>query len=214
MRTVASILRDARVSKKITLIDAEKATKIKIRYLVALEHGDWNKLPSSTFIMGFIRNYSAYLGLNPETVLALFRREYVLPSDTSLLPKGWISPLDRPPLVITPRLVVGIMVGLVLILFFGYLFMQYRFFVGAPVLQLESPVQEQKLTQAYVDVIGKTDSDAQLTINGQPVVVSGSGTFAQSVSLTEGVNIIRVVSTNRFGKETEIVRTIFVENGQ
>lgn len=214
MRTVASILRDARLSRRISLSDAEKATKIKLRYLEALEHGDWNKLPSSTFIMGFIRNYSTYLGLNPETVLALFRREYVLPSDTSILPKGWVSPLDRPPFVVTPRLAVGFVVFIVFAFFFGYLFTQYRFFVGAPVLQLESPTQEQRLTQPYVDVIGKTDSDAQLTINGQPVAVSVSGTFAQSVSLTGGVNIIRVVSSNRFGKETELVRTVFVEEGQ
>ena len=60
----------ARERKGVDLYRAERDTKIRARYLGALERGDYRELPGAVYTKGFLRNYALYLGLDPEEVLA------------------------------------------------------------------------------------------------------------------------------------------------
>ena len=57
------------------LYRAERDTKIRARYLGALERGDYKELPGAVYTKGFLRNYALYLGLDPDEVLVQWRRE-------------------------------------------------------------------------------------------------------------------------------------------
>ena len=59
----------ARERKGVDLYRAERDTKIRARYLGALERGDYKELPGAVYTKGFLRNYALYLGLDPEEVL-------------------------------------------------------------------------------------------------------------------------------------------------
>src|SRR2546423_15255697 len=65
----------ARARKGVDLSRAERDTKIRARYLSALERGDYRELPGAVYTKGFLRNYAIYLGLDPEDVLRQWRRE-------------------------------------------------------------------------------------------------------------------------------------------
>src|SRR5215210_9510397 len=65
----------ARERKGVDLIRAERDTKIRVRYLSALERGDYRDLPGAVYTKGFLRNYAIYLSLDPEDVLRQWRRE-------------------------------------------------------------------------------------------------------------------------------------------
>src|SRR5215213_9605909 len=65
----------ARERKGVDLYRAERDTKIRARYLGALERGDYRELPGAVYTKGFLRNYALYLGLDPEEVVAQWRRE-------------------------------------------------------------------------------------------------------------------------------------------
>src|SRR5205085_1717544 len=65
----------ARERKGVDLVRAERDTKIRVRYLSALEQGDYRDLPGAVYTKGFLRNYAIYLGLDPEDVLRQWRRE-------------------------------------------------------------------------------------------------------------------------------------------
>ena len=65
----------ARERKGVDLYRAERDTKIRARYLGALERGDYKELPGAVYTKGFLRNYALYLGLDPDDVLAQWRRE-------------------------------------------------------------------------------------------------------------------------------------------
>lgn len=67
------ILRNARVDKGWSLTQAEEVTKIRIRYLEALEEETYHILPGTTYTKGFLRTYAKHLGINPEEVLTLFK---------------------------------------------------------------------------------------------------------------------------------------------
>ncbi|MAI12898.1 MAG: hypothetical protein CMM15_02685 [Rhodospirillaceae bacterium] len=61
---IGRILRETRETAKISLEDAEASLRIKKEYLVALESGDFNLLPGTTYVSGFLKSYTQYLGLN------------------------------------------------------------------------------------------------------------------------------------------------------
>ena len=65
----------ARERKGVDLYRAERDTKIRARYLGALERGDYKELPGAVYTKGFLRNYALYLGLDPDEVLVQWRRE-------------------------------------------------------------------------------------------------------------------------------------------
>ena len=67
---VGERLRDAREIKGIDLFRAERDTKIRSKYLAALEDGDFTDLPGDVYTRGFIRNYATYLGLDADEIAA------------------------------------------------------------------------------------------------------------------------------------------------
>ena len=72
---LGDVLRTAREARFIDLARVERDTKIRVRYLSALERGDYRELPGAVYTKGFLRNYGLYLGLDPEYLIDLYRLE-------------------------------------------------------------------------------------------------------------------------------------------
>jgi transcriptional regulator with XRE-family HTH domain len=62
-------LRRSREVREVSLESIAAATKISVRYLTALEKGDYSRLPAPVFTRGFIRAYAGYLGLDPDEMV-------------------------------------------------------------------------------------------------------------------------------------------------
>ena len=73
---IGRILQETRETAKISLEDAEASLRIKKEYLIALESGDFNLLPGTTYVSGFLKSYTQYLGLNINQSLM-----YIVPSN-------------------------------------------------------------------------------------------------------------------------------------
>jgi transcriptional regulator with XRE-family HTH domain len=76
---LAQRIRDARAARGISIEDAERDTKIRAKYLEAIEAGDFAELPDGLPARGFVKNYARYLGLNPEEALSEFEAEVGVP---------------------------------------------------------------------------------------------------------------------------------------
>ena len=61
---IGLILREAREDLKNSLEDVAKSLRIKKEYLMALEEGNFDSLPGTTYVSGFLKSYTQYLGLN------------------------------------------------------------------------------------------------------------------------------------------------------
>jgi len=208
MKTVGSILKEARTARNITLAQTEEATKIRLKFLKAIESDDYSGLPSLSYAKGFVKNYSEYLGLDSSMVLAFFRRQTAEVTRSSLLPKGVSEPLGKSLFQLTPgKFLSGILIALALI-FLGYLGFQYRKLNQSAFLSIESPTNQFVTQERRVDILGKTDPDATVTVNGINVLVRGDGKFFDQVPLDTGVNKITIIATSRFGKTTTIVREV------
>ena len=73
--TLPERLVEAREHKGVDIYRAERDTKIRVRYLQALEAGDYGELPGAVYTKGFLRNYALYLGLDPDDVVRQWRHE-------------------------------------------------------------------------------------------------------------------------------------------
>lgn len=75
MATLGDILRQAREERGISLSEAERETKIRQKYISALEDDNLAALPSSVYARGFLRNYAAYLDIDTAEALELFDQQ-------------------------------------------------------------------------------------------------------------------------------------------
>lgn len=210
MRTVGQVLKEEREKKFYTLEEIEKATKIRKELLQALEAGQYQKLPPPTFVQGFIKNYGRFLGLNSEKLLAIFRREFADGKYPPRILESFTNPLDKKRFRLTPARVLGtVVLGLVLI-FFAYLWFEYRFLVGGPFLEVSQPVNQFNTDLSSIKVIGRTDPEAKVNINDQEIQVDSAGKFSQEIKLSDNVNTIEISATSKSGKVTKVERTIFL----
>ena len=82
--TLGAALRERREALGASLAEVEAATKIRQKYLSALEADEWQLLPGEVVGRGFLRNYAAYLGLEPTEIVER-RRSVVDPSLSNAL---------------------------------------------------------------------------------------------------------------------------------
>ncbi len=213
MRTVGQILKEAREAKLYSLEDVEKHIKIRRELLEALEQNDYSKLPPPTFIQGFIKNYGKFLGLDANKLLAVFRRDFESKKHPPVVMESFSNPLGKSSRFrLTPSRVIAGIVVLIILLFFGYLWFEYRQFVGAPDLVVTSPQDQQTVEIPTVVVNGKTDSEAKVAINSQDVGTDKDGSFHEELKLSSSTNKIIITSTGKFGQTAKVERTVFVKN--
>lgn len=211
MRTVGQILKEARENKLYTLEDVEKHTKIRTEMLEALEKDDFDKLPPLTFIQGFIKNYGKFLGLDSAKLLAVFRRDYEAKKHPPLVMESLKKPMGGKKFSLQPGHLIGLTVGLIVLCFFAYLWVEYRQFAGAPDLVLNSPSEGQTVEIPTVIVEGKTDPDAKVKINDQDIGVDREGKFREEIKLSSSSNEVIITSTSKFNQTTTEKRTVFVK---
>jgi hypothetical protein len=73
MNQIGPIFKEAREQSGKTIEDAVKETKIARKYLLAIEDENFDVFPGETYLIGFIRNYSQFLGLDPDEMVLKYR---------------------------------------------------------------------------------------------------------------------------------------------
>lgn len=207
MKTVGQILRDTRIGRHLELEDISRVTRIRGNFLQIIETDDYTKLPSGAVARGFIRNYSEYLGLNPENVLAVFRRDFVENRQGQIVPRGMVEPAEKIGFW-TPKTSVLAVVSTIITIFIIYLFMQYRILTGPPELDITDPADKISTSQESVLVIGRTDPEATLLVNGQQVTLEKGGRFSFRVALSPGKNTINITAVAKSGKQATVSRQV------
>lgn len=127
-----------------------------------------------------------------------------------------LEPKDKPikplkkirTLSITPKRIALIVFILFLILVGIYFYREIGFLIKPPGLEVTQPPTDITLKQETFEIVGKTDASAYLTVNSKEVYIDKEGGFKAEISLSEGLNIIKIEAKNRFGKTNQIIRRI------
>jgi cytoskeleton protein RodZ len=125
--TIGERLREARMRAELDVADVESATKIRAKYLRALENEEFGMLPDPTLVKTFLRTYAEHLGLDPQLLLEEYRAQYEPrgESDVPLVPR---TPRERerelrrgggPPIGPGTAFVIGLVLLLVLFAVIG-----------------------------------------------------------------------------------------------
>ena len=190
MRTVGEILKKARLEKNISHAEVEKQIKIRKKFLIALEESNWQNLPSLPYIKGFIRNYSHFLNLNGDEMVAIFRRQYLWKDNESVLPDAVTKPVNEPFIRFTPKTIVATLLTFLMLTFLLFLANQYRLYISAPSLSVEQPIEGAVISQESILVEGHTDNDAVVEINNKKIAVTScAGSYSPAFILLFGRNL-------------------------
>jgi cytoskeleton protein RodZ len=92
MPDIGTTLREARMRARIDISEIETETKIRAKYLRALENEEWDLLPGPTFVKSFLRTYADALGLDGKLLIEEYKLRHEHLSDVELQP---ITPLGR-----------------------------------------------------------------------------------------------------------------------
>lgn len=96
MSDLGLLLRKAREQRGYTLDDIQEATKIRKRYLEAIEQGDYKVLPGSFYVRAFVKTYAETVGLDAEEVLRLYHKDLPKPpAPETTAPETIIKPKSR-----------------------------------------------------------------------------------------------------------------------
>ena len=80
MADIGEKLREAREAKGLSIADVEQATKIQSRYLIAIEHDEFDKLPGDFYVRAFIRQYAQIVGLDGKELLSDYHEDVPAPA--------------------------------------------------------------------------------------------------------------------------------------
>jgi cytoskeleton protein RodZ len=92
MPGIGDTLREARVRQRVNIEELEQSTKIRAKYLRALENEEFGLLPGPTYVKSFLRTYAEKLGLDAHVLVEEFRAKYEEP-----------EPIEFQPLASPPR---------------------------------------------------------------------------------------------------------------
>jgi cytoskeletal protein RodZ len=221
LHKLGEVLRAARESKGVDLARVERDTKIRTRYLSALERGEYRDLPSAVYTKGFLRNYAHYLGLDPEYLTDLYRLE------TNGAAQPVVAAAPRPmrarrarALVVTPGTILAAILTVGVLAFIGYLGYEFITFARTPDLRIVEPAGDVAgYRQSQYTITGITEPNSRVTVDGlreNPVITAdGQGHFSVTVKLVPGSNVITLVASDPLTQRdsAKVTRTIVVDAG-
>jgi cytoskeletal protein RodZ len=121
MAEIGTTLRETRIRDKIDITTVEEATKIRAKYLRALENEEWGVLPGPAYIKSFLRTYAEFLGIDAHMLVEEYRARFERPEQLEVPAFTRNAPLRgrvRPPGPPSRAWVVAAMaVGLLVVLF-------------------------------------------------------------------------------------------------
>ncbi len=195
----------------LSLEDIAKKINIQREYLYYLEKGKYDKLPADVYVHGYLKSYAKFLKINLSSVLKIYNKERNIENKITNFKQDKKKFITSVPIVVTPRMIQIFFIVLVTFGIVFYLWYQVSGLSRPPKLVVYNLDQDKTVNDETITVFGQSDLDSDLTINDQPIFVDSEGNFKETVSLQSGVNILRIVATNRFEKENVVERKIMYD---
>lgn len=219
-QSIGDKLKRSRIRQKITVAEVEEATKIRAKFILALESDSWEQIPSEVYGRGYLERYVQFLHMEDDIIMRQYDRERATYARTCQEPHVELAPKNRltiPRFLLTPRFFVIGTVSLFTLALLGFIGTQVMNYARHPFLALVPPAHAAAsesgafmVNADSVTLTGQTAPNAQLTINNLLVTVNGSGKFSVNERLQKGVNNFVFVSTFANGKTTEQTQQIML----
>lgn len=207
-QTLGEKIHGMRKSANLTLSELSEKTKIQKKYLRAFEEDNYQALPNPLYAKKFLRRYVEVLGGDVEYFVDGFEQVYKsdAPSEEKF-PKRKIKNWQFPSLSRLMKIGSLAVVGLAVV---GYLGWQVHALIMPPELTVYTPNDGVSTNSATLEIAGKAEDEAEVTINGDQVLLNRDGTFREEIALERGVNVITIEGKKRYSKSATIYRRVIL----
>lgn len=209
--TLSEYLLMAREEKKISLELAGELSTVPIKYIKALEIGDFAKLPAPVYVCGFLKKLAAIYGVPAEALLEQFKKETAIATFSPSAQTLEKNKSKRFSIAITPRLLSAVLGTVLVLLTVGWLIWQVVGINTSPELTILEPQPGEVVKESVVKIKGKTDTGSNLSINKENVFVDKEGNFSATLSILSGQTDLVFESTNKFSKKATKTVSIVVD---
>lgn len=214
-QTLSERFQAARRLRGKSLEEVARDIDIQVSYLRWIEEGQFDRLPAGVYARGFVKRYAQAMRLPEEEMLELYDHERGV---TTHLRKARgeeeeeVAPVStkKTTFLFSPRVIRLSVIGILLLVVFGYFLLQFRSLSAPPSLVVEAPSEDQTIEATQFTVRGRVEEGSRLLLNGSDVRVGADGIFSVDVPLEKGENHLRFVATSPVQKETVLERTLFV----
>lgn len=206
-RHLGAELKEAREKKQLTLDDVEQLSFIPLKYLHALEDGDFLLLPKGrAHLKAYLRKLCEIYNLDFKNIIYKFHCEDGFKHSADQFSKKndhlghnflWARNLS---------------LALFILFFVGYLGFQIHGITTPPKLVIFTPIEGQVSARTEISVQGATDKECHLEANGQEIKVDENGQFNTTILLSDGVNTLTLSTTKKHGKTTTLIRHVVVND--
>ncbi len=178
MESYGEILRQARERKGLTVTEIAKSTSISEAYIKALESEDVQAFPGETYLIGFLRNYSNYLGTDTENLIKYYNaaQRQASPVPIELLEKH------------APKFVVPLLITIFSILFVSFCFFMYFYVLKVPARRAEKEQEALESAKIHQYEFSGEIQNVRLYVGDQILIPSagGEGNIVLTVADTKG----------------------------
>lgn len=209
--TLGEMLRTARSQQKITLEQASKTLNISVRQLEALEEGDFSVFSAEIYARGACLKYAQYIGIPKEDVERAIWR--ALSAARQIVPLRIHTAFSWFERLVSPRSVLLAALGCVVLLIGGYIVWQVKSFWQLPALALQEDVPA-VVKDAHLTIYGKSEGQARVKINEEPLILQSDASFTASLTLHPGINVVRIEAENAAGRISLIERHVLLSRSQ
>ncbi|MEI6144509.1 MAG: helix-turn-helix domain-containing protein [Candidatus Berkelbacteria bacterium] len=201
VHTLGEKFRRARKRRGVDLIEAELSTKVRAKYLEALENEDFDLLPNAIYTRGFISTYADYLDLDSKKMINLWEQQTSAAGNEVGDDFRSGKAVKERSFVVTPRIIALCVGAAFCLLAVAYIVFQVISFASVPKLAIDSPAKDSVVETDQILVSGKTDAGVNLAVNKESITVGSDGSFQQYVALQNGLNTIVITAKNKANKE-------------
>ena len=195
---LGEMLRSARESRGLDRARIERDTRIRERYLSALERGAYDELPGDVYARGFLRTYATYLGIDPDAMVALYRIETRAPAveRAGTIARRRLGGTPQPrAFALAPGAVAAAILTVLVGALVAYLAYQLITFARTPELRVLEPAGDVSgHRESSIVIRGVTAPNARVSVSGlaenPSVVADAEGRFSVRVELLPGSNLV------------------------
>ena len=214
--TVSELLKKRRIELSKSLKDIESATKIRKKYLLWIEAGDYEHLTDDVYALGYVKSYADYLGFETSPIVNMYKKERLsykqnkesggyIKTDNQMS----LKPLGGQNFVLSSKTLILLFSIVLFVLIAGYLSWQVIVIAAPPKIALNN--NQERVSTDFVIISGQTDGESDVYIDDSPIPTNADGSFSERVSLVSGSNVITISAKNQLGKTTTITRTVFAD---
>lgn len=207
-KTVAEKLKEKRLQLGLPLENISRLTNISLKYLQAIDQGEFDKIPGEIYLKQWLKKYALILNLNVKEILSDWQKEFKLQLSFNDYQKNIKFKQKRFFFQLTPKVVRNLLISLAIGTFIFYLGWEVKKIIEPPAVVIYEPRNFSVTPENKIIIKGKTDPEVSLWINNQLVLATSKGDFQQEVELLPGLNTFQISAKRKNSQKNNIILSI------